>query len=95
MANQDQEILKTLVDIFRQLNAGNSLDHEDIDLGPGNYNPGKNFQLYVGQEGQVVGISARGKAVNRHFIAGYHPVYFQQITKAGTTALSLASCFPD
>jgi ABC-type glutathione transport system ATPase component len=84
-----EELLK---DLLIELKKMRTYRHEDITLS-GNYVPGRDFQLYVGVEGTVIGISGDGKAVSRHFIAGYHPIMMRQITALGTTATDLAAIF--
>jgi hypothetical protein len=87
--NNDKLLSAVLLGILK----GNCDDHEDIDISVTDYTPGRSFQLYVGVEGIIKGLSEKGQAVNRHFIVGYHPISFSQITRAGTTATNLAACF--
>lgn len=88
-----EALLKLLVKLFSK---GNCNDHRDIDISSVAFSiTGKTFQLYVGVEGDIVGVGANGQTVNRHFIVGYHPVYFKSIstTASGTTATDLAALF--
>ena len=82
--------LKSLEVILKRVNTDNQMD---IDVSSQNYVPSKSFQLYVGIEGVVVGVDKNGNPINRHFIVGYHPISFKQVTSAGTTATSLAALF--
>jgi len=83
-------LIKGLELILRKVNTENQAD---IDISSANFTPTTPFQLYVGVAGTVVGIDKRGNAISRHFVAGYHPISFKQITRIGTTATSLAALY--
>ena len=66
----------------------------DINLAT-DYEPGRNFQLYVGVAGIVKGLDSESNPGNRYFIAGYHPILFRKISSSGngTAATDLAALF--
>ncbi len=66
--------------LIRLFSKGNCEDHQDFSIASVAFTPTRIFQLYVGVEGVVVGIGANNQTVNRHFIVGYHPVYFKSIS---------------
>lgn len=86
----EEALLVQLIDILKSIKSN---DHRDIDLGAGNYVPGKKFQLYVGVAGTVKGLNEQGLAVDRFMLAGYHPLTFSQITASGTTATSIVALY--
>lgn len=84
---------RLLTDILENLRKLNSNYQEDIDLSGGNFVPGRPFFLYVGNAGNVVGLDQNGTPVDRHMIAGYHPIVFLQITQSGTNATDMAALY--
>ncbi len=92
------EIMKNQLILYKQLVRMLPPRQHDIDVSAAAYEPGFYFTLYVGVEGDVVGIDEQGNAFNRHFIAGYHPFACKKIDTLanGTTATDLAACYaPD
>lgn len=55
------------------------------------YSDANGFYLYVGVAGTIIGTDYSGGAVNRTFIAGYHPIKMKTIT--GGTATNLAALY--
>lgn len=88
------KILYILREILITLTRGSNPGiQEDIDLSVTDFTPDKPFQLYVGVEETVIGEDNFSKLFSRHFIPGYHPFLVKKITKAGTTATSLAAFY--